>query len=225
MRTSSSAAFKAAFSASPLTERVELIKWLALVLMVVDHAGRYAGYASPAWVFLGRGAFPLFAISFGYALSVVPDARALMLRLLAFGFLSEVLGAWTVTRGAPVNVLFTFALCAYLLHRRRVVSSPAGMIIPGVLVYLVAELAEYGIAGVMLTCAAWWMFTKPSVVRAAVVLVVSVFLMVPNRGMWFGSLWAAVGLLMLLLPVGLPRIKRVFYVAYVGQWPLLAVLR
>jgi len=224
VRISSSVAGELESRAVPLSERVELLKWLAFALMVVDHLGKFAHVQLPGWVFLGRGAYPFFALAFGYALSVVPDARALLVRLVACGFVAECLGAWSVTRGVPVNVLFSFALCAYLLHRLRVAKSPYSMIVPVLLVYLLAGATEYGVAGVLLIASAWFYFCSPSPLRAGMVAVASVFLVVPNGGMWWGSLWSVVGLALLFLPVGLPRVRRVFYVLYVAQWPALWVL-
>ena len=44
----------------------DIIKTVALVLMVLDHAIRYSAAGSQEWMFLaGRGAFPLFALVWG----------------------------------------------------------------------------------------------------------------------------------------------------------------
>lgn len=211
-----------ASAAAHMSERVELLKWLGMALMLVDHVGRFWGVHVPAWQVLGRGAFPLFALAFGYALSVVPDARSLLLRLVACGLLAEVLGAWSLTKGWPVNVLFTFAACTYLLHRLRCARSPWAMIWPSVVVFLVSPAFEFGLAGVALVLAAWWYFARPSW-RGAVAVCLAGVLLVGINGDWFGTVWCGLGLLVLRLPLGLPRVRRAFYVGYVAQWPVLWV--
>lgn len=40
----------------------DVLKFLALVLMVFDHANRALGLHEPVLLLLGRGAFPLFAL-------------------------------------------------------------------------------------------------------------------------------------------------------------------
>ncbi|CAK8742668.1 hypothetical protein SODG_005921 [Sodalis praecaptivus] len=46
----------------------DVIKLLALALMVLDHANRALGLDSPTLLLLGRGAFPLFALVWGVTL-------------------------------------------------------------------------------------------------------------------------------------------------------------
>lgn len=208
----------------PLSERLEFVKWLGVALMLVDHAAKFAGWETPAWQLLGRGAYPLFALAFGYALNVCPDVRALLVRLLYCGLLAEVLGAWTVTGGSPFNVLISFALCAYLIHKRRAGSGPVRLAIAGVFVWLVAEFTEYGVAGVLTTLAACWFWGAPSWARAGLLLAASVLLIVPN-GVWWATPWLVVGIGFCFAPVGVPRVPRVFYWLYVGQWPVWWVLR
>lgn len=207
----------------PLSQRVELVKWLGFALMLVDHAGRFLEWHVPSWDLLGRGAFPLFALAFGYGLSVTTDCRALLLRLVYCGTLAEALGAWTIT-GGQLNVLFLFALAAWQVHLMRAGSSVARRVFALSVAVLIAEGTEYGIAGLALVMACWWFWCGASRGRAGGVLLVSALLVIPNNS-FLGTWWVAAGFLLLLLPVGVPRIKRAFYIGYVAQWPLLWVLR
>lgn len=207
---------------TPLSERVELIKWLGVVLMLWDHS-KYLGGGLPAWQVMGRGAYPLFALAFGYALSVVPDSRQLLVRLLYMGLIAECVGAWTVTGDGDLNVLFSFALVAWLEHSRRAGASPAGWFLRIVVVLAVSPLVEYGAAGLALTAVASHYWRRPDWIRAALLAVASLLLLVPNYS-FLGTWWLLAALVLLQAPIGLPRIPRVFYWVYVGQWPLLWVL-
>lgn len=55
--------------------KLDVLKFLALVLMVVDHANRALGLHEPALLLLGRGAFPLFALLWGYTLRLGLSGR------------------------------------------------------------------------------------------------------------------------------------------------------
>lgn len=207
----------------PLSERVELLKWLAVALMLIDHAARYLDVQFPGFQVLGRGAFPMFALCVGYALSVVPDARGFLVRLLYAGVMAEALGAWAIT-GGQLNVLFLFALCAWLVHLERAGRSVTRRAICWGVAILLAELTEYGIAGLLLVMASLFFWRSTSWQRAGCVLLSSVLLVVPNDS-FLGTWWLGAAFVLLLLPMGVPRIKRAFYWVYVAQWPVVWGLR
>lgn len=201
-----------------VSERVELLKWLGVALMLLDH-GKYLGLVAPEWI--GRGALPLFALAFGYALNVVPDTRALLVRLLYAGVCAEALGAWALT-GSDLNVLFLFALCTWLAHARRS-CTPTGYFVRVALAFAFSPLVEYSAGGLLLVLAAQWFMDRRSLSSAAAVVAASLVLVVPNDSLW-ATLWVIFGMAMLAAPLGLPRVRRAFYVVYVAQWPILWVL-
>ena len=71
-------------------------KWLALILMVIDHSNKYLFDGSQPWMYaLGRISMPLFAFVLGYNLArpgtlASGGYRRLALRLAAFGLLATV---------------------------------------------------------------------------------------------------------------------------------------
>lgn len=209
-----------AFARSELSERIEVVKWTAVALMLADHLAKFAGIGVPAWWWLGRGAFPLFCLAMGYALSVVPDARGFLRRLVVWGFIAEIAGAWSLTRGLPLNVLFLFALCAWVVHRVRIGPTRWGWVWIGLVSLMCAELTEYGIAGFALVLGCWYFFQRPSAGRLVLMLGLSLLLVYGNKS-FVGTAWLAAGALMLMIPAGLPRVRRVFYVVYAAQWPVL----
>lgn len=208
--------------AASLSERIELVKWLAVLLMLWDHS-KYV-YPLPGWEFLGRGALPLFALAFGYSLTVAPDLRGLLTRLLFCGFAAEVAGAWVVTGGGKLNIMFLFAACTWLAYARRAGASPVGYLLRWAVVVVLSPLFEYSLWGVVLVVACTWYWGRPSPRRALVVGVVSLLLVVPNYSFW-ATWFLPVGMgLAHWSPTGLPRIRRALYFVYAGQWPLLWVL-
>lgn len=215
-------AISSAARLTPLSERVELLKWLAVVLMLWDHT-KYLGDGLGAWQVMGRGAYPLFVLAFGYALTVVTDSRQLLVRLLYMGLIAECLGAWTVTADGQLNVLFSFALVTWLAHCRRAGASPVGYVVRVAVALAAAAFVEYGPAGVLLTMAASYYWTRPGWIRAGVLAAAGVLLVVPNNS-FLGLWWLLSGVVLVQAPIGVPRVRRAFYVVYVAQWPLLWVV-
>lgn len=94
------------------------MKWIAVLLMVLDHIGYYfEGLMPDTAVFVlrvvGRLAFPLFAYSVAAGYLRTSSKQKYFWRMLSFAFLTELLLYLShLATGAPfgVNVLFTFAL-------------------------------------------------------------------------------------------------------------------
>ncbi|HAW6103870.1 TPA: type-F conjugative transfer system pilin acetylase TraX, partial [Escherichia coli] len=94
----------------------DIIKTVALVLMVLDHANRIL-HLDQSWMFLaGRGAFPLFALVWGLNLSRHAHIRQLAInRLWGWAVFSQF---WYYFAGFPWyegNILFAFAVAAQVL--------------------------------------------------------------------------------------------------------------
>ncbi len=94
----------------------DIIKTVALVLMVLDHANRIL-HLDQTWMFLaGRGAFPLFALVWGLNLSRHAHIRQEAInRLWGWAVFSQF---WYYVTGFPWyegNILFAFAVAAQVL--------------------------------------------------------------------------------------------------------------
>ena len=130
----------------------DIIKTVALVLMVLDHANRIL-HLDQSWMFLvGRGAFPLFALVWGLNLS-----RHTHIRQEA----SNRLWGWAVIAqfayylaGFPWyegNILFTFAVTAQVLRwceTRTWWRSAETMLL--LAMWLPLSGTSYGIAGLLM---------------------------------------------------------------------------
>ena len=91
----------------------EALKWLALVLMVLDHVNQYLCDGSLPWAFpLGRLAFPLFAFVLAYNLArphALSNGTAVrtMKRLAIFALIAAIPHVALDGRWLPVNILAT----------------------------------------------------------------------------------------------------------------------
>lgn len=150
----------------------ELLKWLAVALMALDHANRTL-WPFQGWAFaLGRPAFPLFAFLVAYNLSVrgVPWRRYGP-PLLAFSVLAQLPAMAALGRGPlPLNVMFTLLLGVTFLPAVRGLRR----FMPGWLAALnvtllwgtLSLLVEYGPVGVLLVPAIGWLLVSPSLYTA-----------------------------------------------------------
>jgi hypothetical protein len=196
-------------------------KWLALVLMAVDHSNKYLLAGSVPWMYaLGRVSMPLFAVVLGYNLarpSMLASGgyRRLALRLAAFGLLATVPfvalnklpGGWW-----PLNMMFTLlaaVVSAWLYDVRR----PAATIVACLVLVWGGALGEYWWPAIGLCLCVWAYQRAPS--RALIACFLTCLAL-----LWFvnGNLWAlaAVPVLAALRwwPVVLPRAQWLFYAFY-----------
>ena len=103
----------------------ELIKWVAIVTMTVDHIGLLFFPEYPIFRIVGRLAFPLFAYLLVLGMESTHNIRAYFTRLLIFALLSQV--PFTLVNGTMwweyVNIYGTLLLglaMIYLIERSSV---------------------------------------------------------------------------------------------------------
>lgn len=132
---------------------LELVKWLALAAMLVDHVDMILLHRSQPWMYeVGRFALPAFAVCFGIGLARSRDPMAVGLRLIAPAMLAQV--AWFYAgRPDPVNILVTFFGCAMTLGI-ALVNRPIGIGTAVALVALSTDL-EGGVLTMLMVFAGW----------------------------------------------------------------------
>src|SRR5690606_26366846 len=91
---------------------IEPMKWLGLILMLVEHASFYVFDVMTWPVYLvGRLVFPLFALALGLGIAdkTLAQRFEVFRRLVLWGAIAAGCGL-AVRDPFPLNVLFTFAL-------------------------------------------------------------------------------------------------------------------
>jgi hypothetical protein len=203
---------------------VEVMKWIALCAMLVEHVAHFAVGMPNGWPFVvGRLAFPLFtiALALGCAHKTLPELRSIVVRLAAWGVVAAVLGL-SVRPAIPGNILFTFALGVVLHAAMRDVHGSRWFI--GAVALLFASVVEYGVLGVVAVAVAMSAarqeetFTQLWLMLLALLLIACVKFNAP-------AIIAIPVVVALNLPrFRLPRARGVFYWAYALQWPLIAAV-
>lgn len=209
---------------------IDALKWLAMVLMVVDHANKYVLKETvPSMYAAGRIAMPLFMFVLGYNLSR-PGAllggvyKRILTRLLVFGAIATppFLALNTLTwNWWPVNIMFAMGaavLVAWLIDRGDRLS----VICACLVFFWGGALVEFWWPAVALCLFSWAYFKKPSVALVVGFIVSLLLLYFVNGNFW------ALGVLPIIVAARLwrwplPRLKWFFYAFYPAHLAILWV--
>lgn len=198
---------------------VELLKWLGLAAMLYDHAELFAGVLLPYAASVGAFAFPFFAIALGAALGLEPSGKlALVVRRLFFWALIAQVVVVFVRDPMPLNVLFTLAagVLAFVGTESRRSGRGAVLVLGAVGVSLVSE---FSILGATFVWASLYVFSRRRQPLWLCLPAIPLYLF--NEGSMFSVVAVVAAAALLSQSVSVPRVKRVFYLAYIAQWPLL----
>lgn len=138
---------------------LDLVKWLALLTMLVDHLRHLWPQAQDELFILGRLAFPLFCL--GIAANVrrsrsgelfTPNNARYLAWLVAFSVISELPYQWLSTQSSSLNIMPTLTLgllVAWAVHHQSQSASLLGAagIAAGALLH---DVLMYGVFGVLL---------------------------------------------------------------------------
>jgi hypothetical protein len=154
---------------------IEALKWLALVLMTIDHINHFLfNMQLPAMSELGRIAMPLFGFVLAYNLAR-PDALQKgiqvrsMRRLFIFGLLAApffiALKGWL-----PLNIMFTLLLATYLIY--LIEKDDQSSRILCIFAFIIGGLfVDYAWFAPAYCLAAWWFCKSPSLVSKRITMV------------------------------------------------------
>ena len=212
---------------------LEALKWLALVLMTLDHANKYlfAAKLSPFMFELGRVSLPLFAFVLGYNMArsdMADDAMQLraIKRLALWGAIATVpyIALGTAAFGWwPLNILLTF-LVVVVVARLMQMSGIAYRALAVLTFCVGGAFVEYWWPAIGL-CLAWWAYCRhPSTWRLVAVVGTCAALWVINRN-WWALVAIPIALGAPFVNVELQRRRLLFYAYYPAHLAALWALR
>jgi len=128
----------------------ELLKWLALTTMTIDHIGLILYPQIPILRIIGRLSFPLFAYLLVLGMLSTHDPGKYFKRMLYFALLSQL--PFTIANEIPIwqqlNIFFTLSLgiiLIYLLDRNNIL-----LVVPLIVsVILPVDYGAYGLATIL----------------------------------------------------------------------------
>ena len=206
---------------------IELLKWLALVLMTLDHVNKYFfAEKLPGLFELGRLAMPLFGFVFAYNLArpgaletaaLLRTAKRLSVAGLAASPFFMALGGLAYGWW-PLNIMFMLLVAAVTLH---LVEKGGNARLAAVAVFLIGgAFVEFWWFGLAFCLCAWWYCKYPNKKALVAWFIATALLYVVNRNLWA---FAAIPVILAapMLKVEAPRFKHLFYVYYPAHLALL----
>lgn len=211
---------------------IEAIKWLALVLMTLDHINKYLLHdASPVLFALGRVVMPLFGFVLAFNLAR-PGALAngvyprVMCRLAIVGAVTTpvftglgglLFGWW------PLNILWmllTATAAIYFLDK----GGRWNMLAAVVTILIGGSSVEFWWPGVGICVSAWYYVKRPSLGALAIWVGSTAALALINQDFWACAAFAIIIAASRLGPMAIPRMRRTFYVYYPAHLTVICAL-
>ncbi len=201
---------------------LELLKWLAVVLMTIDHINKYLlGFSQPWMFYLGRLAMPIFTAVLAYNLAR-PGAfekglfQRTFRRLVLFGLISTptfvAIGSTYDDSLWPLNIMFLFAAivaCVWLIELDDIGAKTLMVVIFAVM----GLLAEYLWFGIGFGIAVWYYSKRPSWTAAIFGILFCATLNLFNNVYW-SLLALPILFLAPRIKLRLPRLRLAFYAYY-----------
>ena len=207
----------------------EALKWLALILMVLDHANQYLCNSALPWVFpIARLSFPLFGFVLAYNLArpgTLSNGAAVrtMKRLSIFALMASIPHIVLDNRLFPLNILATLLVATATVYLFAQGGFKQGY---GILVFMVGGCVVEGNWFAVAVCVAFYRYCQsPTVLRLSSVIVSLVVLgLFINRNQWA----LAVLPVILLAPsvnLKMNRHKNLFYWFYPAHLAVIALAK
>ena len=196
----------------------EALKWLALVLMVLDHANQYLYNGALPWVFpIARLSFPLFGFVLAYNLARPGSlsngaAVRIMKRLLIFALMASLPHVVLDGRIFPVNILATLLVATATIFLFEQSGFKKGY---GILVFMVGGGMVEGNWFAVAVCVAVYRYCQsPTALRLLSVIASLVVLgLFINRNQWALAVLPVI-LLAPQVSISLKRQRHFFYGFY-----------
>ncbi len=194
--------------------KTELLKWIALVLMLGDHINKFLfnGNYSDFLFNAGRLCLPIFV--FVLAANLVKTDKSThkrtMLRIFIFGVIASV-PYYLLGAALPLNVLFTLLLIVVVIYLMELRAAPA-YFLAAVAFILGGAFVEYWWPAIIMGVALFYFLKYGSKLCAALALTALVSLFYIN-----GNHYALLALpLILITPKfsAIPRLRWAFYIFY-----------
>jgi hypothetical protein len=207
---------------------IELVKWFAFVLMLLEHASFYVFDVMPPAVFIaGRSVFPLFAIALALGLRSANtyQLRTVVRKLLTYALIAAGTGMLVGRDFFALNVLFTFAIALYtydaFINPSGYIARPLSIL----LLMLVGPSCEFGIEGIFaVVLVLTWARYQTHIIGHLSITSALVLISIAN-GFIFSLFAWPLAVLLSMLTIQIPRIKGFFYWGYALQFVLFYALR
>lgn len=164
--------------------QLDMLKLIALMAMCLDHLNTALWWRSAELWMLGRMAFPLFALVWGYNLARRPVSQASLNRLWLWAVIAQP-AYWLALKGSggaffDLNILFAFAVAGqWVKGAQSQFIWPIMLAVVLILAYLPLSSMSYGVTGIVMLLASFSLFNEWAPRRRKIIF-----------GLWAGSVLA-----------------------------------
>jgi hypothetical protein len=188
-----------------------MLKWIAVLTMLIDHIGLVMFPESEIWRIIGRVALPLYSYFLIIGMEKTRNRNQYIERLLKIGVISQ-LPYYLIFQNLRLNVIFTLiiaALCIYIFEEKW--RSKYVFLIATILILPVSIYLDYGYYGIALCFLYYFFKDKP-----VTLLVSHLFLNILDMFIFEGSLlqlFSLIGTILIMNKSKIPDvpIQRLFY--------------
>jgi hypothetical protein len=210
---------------------IETLKWLAMVLMLLDHTNKYFYAEKLPYIFnVARISMPLFVFVLAYNLARPGTLESggyhrTMKRLLLFGALATpaYIGLGVIFAGWwPLNIMFALlviTLTVYMLEQRTI----TGYIIALFVFLAGGSSVEFWWPAIILGMAVWWYCKTPSLMPLILAIIALASTRLINGNYW-AIAFIPVVIAACFVNIPMPRYQWVFYLFYPFHLSVLWVL-
>ena len=207
---------------------IEALKYLALLLMTLDHINKYLFKAQLPYLFeSGRLAMPIFGFVLAYNLARPAALQngvhlRVMKRLLAFGALASIF-LIPMVGWLPLNILFMLLVATCMIY---LIEEPGHWNkLFACLVFLVGGiLVEFWWLALAYCLAAWWFCKSPSIAKGLLWIIATASLSAVNHNAWALAALPVI-LLSPYIAIEIPRLRHVFYAYYPAHLAVLLAIQ
>lgn len=203
-----------------------VLKWIAIVSMLIDHTGAVL-FPQYEWMrIVGRLAFPIFAYLLVEGFIYTSDVKKYMLRLGVFALVSEIpfdLALFgTVIEFTHQNVFFTLFMGILMLYLMLKTPSRVRQVITIIAAFLISDYLcmDYGSWGLLMILGFYELRDK-KIWKLVAVAVVNIFFM------GYSQIYAAFAMIPIAFHNGKlgPKMKMFFYTFYPVHLLILYLIR
>lgn len=155
----------------------DIIKIVAILLMLVDHVGLYLFDNNITMRMFGRGAAPLFYFLIGYSGKLNCKKR-----LYFYGFILSLTGIFYFEKTFWFNILYTFILAHIIMQYFPAKKTPLWGLLSIFIVlfmchFFTISYIEYGTSGILITLCANWIKEEVPLATFLMTLVLAIHFM------------------------------------------------
>jgi len=211
------------------SSHIEILKWLALFFMVIDHTGYILSGDNYIFRSIGRLSYPIFGFVLAHNIYYFTKSLPhMLLKLFIFGVITQPIAllAMPVAYSGSLNILFSFLASGIIIFAYRCKNISYKLLIYPV-GFLLSFVSDYGLFGMLMVFSFYLFFETKKHNYIFLSIIFILFSEINHFPMWviIPAILAPSIPLMIRMPYIIKRSpKNLFYLMYIFQFLLLSLI-